>query len=183
MTIWQKIQEHVGVAADGVPGPATAAAIAKAMGLHEALTRKRTSATGRALIKSFEGLSLRAYPDPGTGGEPYTIGYGHTGGVGKNDVVTETRADELLERDLQRFEDAVSQLCPITTQSQFDALVSFAFNLGEGNLKDSTLRRLHNEGDYAAAADQFARWNKAAGRVLPGLTRRRAAEAKLYRSA
>lgn len=140
-----------------------------------------TSQAGIDLIKQFEGVRLKAYPDPATGAEPWTIGIGHTGGVRPGDVITEARAEQLLRQDLGRFELAVRKLCPVTTQPQFSALVSFAFNVGEGNLKDSTLRRLHNEGDYAGAANQFARWDKAAGKQMLGLTRRRAAEAALYR--
>lgn len=140
------------------------------------------SQAGVDLIKQFEGLELKAYPDPGTGAEPWTIGIGHTGGVRPGDVITEARAEQLLRQDVGRFEVAVRKYCPVTTQPQFDALVSFAFNVGEDNLKDSTLRRMHNEGNYSGAAGQFARWNKAAGKVMTGLTRRRAAEASLYRS-
>lgn len=140
------------------------------------------SQAGIDLINQFEGLRLKAYPDPATGGAPWTIGVGHTGGVRPGDVITEARADELLRQDLGRFDSAVNRLCPVTSQSQFDALVSFTFNCGEDNLETSTLRRLHNAGDYAGAAAQFGRWNKAAGKVMLGLTRRRAAEASMYRS-
>ncbi len=145
---------------------------------------KRTSAKGRKLIMDFEGVVLKAYPDPATGGDPWTVGVGHTGPeVHPGMVITEAQADKLLSDDLARFEAAVRKLCPITTQSQFDALVSFAFNVGDGNLKTSTLRRLHNEGEFEAAAVQFARWDKANKKVMRGLTKRRAAEAALYRSA
>lgn len=143
---------------------------------------KVISQAGIDLIKRFEGLRLKAYPDPATGGEPWTIGIGHTGGVRPGDVITEARAEQLLRQDVGRFERAVARLCPITTQPQFDALVSFAFNVGEGNLESSTLRKLHNAGDYAGAAGQFERWNRAAGKIMTGLTRRRAAEAQLYRT-
>lgn len=141
---------------------------------------------GERLIKSFEGLELEAYPDPGTGGKPWTIGWGHTGAVKPGDVITEAEADRLFDEDTDRFEAAVDRLTRgIATDNQFDALVSFAYNVGEGDggLKTSTLLQLHNEGDYAGAAAQFARWNKADGRVMKGLTRRRAAEADLYRKA
>lgn len=143
---------------------------------------KQTCERGVSLIKSFEGLRLSAYPDPATGGEPVTIGYGHTGGVKMGTTITEAKATEYLRSDLRRFERAVAKLAPKTTQGQFDALVSFAFNVGEGNLSSSTLLKLHNAGDYAGAKGQFARWNKAAGKVMAGLTRRRAAEAELYAS-
>ncbi|MCJ2030709.1 lysozyme [Methylobacterium sp. J-043] len=96
--------------------------------------------------------------------------------------ITQAEADDILARDLVRFEDAVARLVRVpVTQNQFDALVSFAFNLGEGNLGSSTLLKKLNAGDYDGAADQFARWNKAKGKVLTGLTRRRAAEADLFR--
>jgi lysozyme len=141
-----------------------------------------TNAAGLKIIKDAEGLRLNAYPDPGTGGAPWTIGYGHTGpDVHPGLTITSERATELLAADLARFELAVSSLCPVTTENQFSALVSFAYNLGPGALKGSTLCRLHNEGRYIEAAAQFQRWNKAAGQVLPGLTKRRAAEAALYR--
>lgn len=141
-----------------------------------------TNAAGLKIIKDAEGLRLNAYPDPGTGGAPWTIGYGHTGpDVHPGLTITSERATELLAADLARFELAVSSLCPVTTENQFSALVSFAYNLGPGALKGSTLCRLHNEGRYIEAAAQFQRWNKAAGQVLPGLTKRRGAEAALYR--
>ena len=143
---------------------------------------KQTSPKGVDLIKEFEGLRLNAYPDPGSGGDPWTIGYGHTKGVKKGDVVTQEQAEQMLRQDLRHFERAVASLAPKTTQSQFDALVSFAFNVGEGNLKSSTLLKKHNAGDYAGAKNEFARWTRAAGRVLVGLARRRAAEAELYGS-
>ena len=143
---------------------------------------KQTGPKGLALIKSFEGLRLDAYPDPGTGAEPITIGYGHTGGVKLGARITEAQAEAFLREDLRRFERAVIRLAPKTTQNQFDALVAFSFNVGEGALGGSTLLKLHNAGKYAEAKAQFARWNKAAGRVMNGLTRRRAAEAELYGS-
>lgn len=136
-----------------------------------------------ALIKSFEGLRLTAYPDPATGGVPWTIGYGSTAGVKRGDVITEAQAEAKLRDDLASFEAGVSRLIGTspTTPAQFGALVAFAFNVGLGNLSGSTLLRKHKAGDYAGAAAEFARWNKAAGKVMAGLTRRRAAEADLYR--
>ena len=97
--------------------------------------------------------------------------------------ITQDIADKLLLEDIERHADPVRDMVSgYATQSQFDALVSFAFNVGVNALKRSTLVRKHMEGDHEGAANEFARWNKAAGRVLAGLTRRRAAEAKLYRS-
>ncbi len=136
------------------------------------------SKAGLDLIKQFEGLYLNAYRCPA--GVP-TIGYGHTAGVAMGQTITQQQADEYLRRDVRQFERAVSRLVRVPlTQGQFDALVSFAFNLGEGALAQSTLLRLLNDGDHAGAAAQFDRWNKAGGRVLPGLVRRRAAERALF---
>lgn len=135
------------------------------------------------LIKQFEGCELVAYPDPGSGGYPWTIGWGATGpGIAKGVSWTQAQADERLAADVGHFAakvDALLNGAP-TTAGQKAALVSLAYNIGPGNLQASTLLRLHKEGDYAGAQGQFARWNKAAGKVLNGLTRRRAVEAKVY---
>ena len=158
-----------------------------ALGVPRRAERRAINKAGLDLITAFEGLELQAYPDPGTGGAPWTIGYGHTGAdVYKGLVITEAQADDLLAADLRKFEDAVFRLVgDHATDNQFAALVSFAYNVGpgEGGLKTSTLLRKHNSGDYAGARAEFARWNKAAGRVMAGLSRRRAAEAKLYGAA
>ena len=139
------------------------------------------SERGLALIKEFEGLYLKAYRCPA--GVP-TIGYGHTAGVAMGQTITEQQADEYLRRDVRQFERAVERLVKVPlTQGKFDALVSFAFNLGAGALQSSTLLRLLNSGDYAGAAAQFGRWTKAGGRVLPGLVRRREAERRLFEGA
>jgi len=143
---------------------------------------RKIGAKGLALIKASEGLRLKAYPDPASGGDPWTIGYGSTKGVTPGMVITEARAEDMLRADVAMFESAVNRLCPVTTQNQFDALVSLAFNVGEGNLASSTLRKMHNAGNYTGAQAEFARWNKAAGKVMPGLVKRRAAEAQLYGS-
>ncbi len=137
---------------------------------------------GLALIKSFEGCRLAAYPDPGTGGDPWTIGWGATGpGIAKGVTWTQAQADARLEQDVARFASQVSRglgAAP-TTQQQFDALVSFHYNTGA--LLSSTLFKLHKAGDYAGAAAEFGKWVHAGGKVLPGLVARRAAEAALYR--
>lgn len=143
-----------------------------------------------ALIQQFEGCAKKqadgsfiAYPDPGTGGDPWTIGWGTTGmDVKQGSVWTQQQCDDRLTSDLTSFAAKVSAVLGAaqTSQHQFDALVSFAYNVGVGNLSSSTLLKLHKVGDFAGAAQQFARWNKAAGKVLPGLTKRRAAEAALY---
>lgn len=139
----------------------------------------RISDSGLDLIKRFEGLRLHSYRCPAN---IPTVGYGHTGAdVCDGQTITLEKADELLRADVMRFEDGVARLAPTTTQGQFDGLVSFAFNLGLGALKSSTLLRKHNAGDYEGAAAEFGRWNKAGGKVLNGLVRRRADEAALYR--
>lgn len=141
----------------------------------------RTSERGLEFIRDHEGCVLAAYPDPGTGGEPWTIGVGHTGGVKPGDTCTEAQAMAWLAEDVRDAEDAVNRLVKVPlTQDQFDALVSFAFNVGAGNLGGSTLLKLVNAGDFDGAAAQFPRWNRAAGQVLAGLTKRRLAEAALF---
>jgi len=135
------------------------------------------------LIKEFEGCKLEAYPDPATSGEPITIGVGHTGGVKLGDIITQEQADEFLEKDVAHAANAINQMVTVEmTQGEFDALCSFAFNLGVGNLKSSTLLRKLNVNDKQGAADQFLVWNKAAGKVMAGLTRRREAERILFLS-
>ena len=144
------------------------------------------------LIQQFEGCakkqpdgSFAAYPDPGTGGDPWTIGWGSTGAdIKRGTVWTLQQCDDRFAEHLDAFAAKVAKLLgdAPTTQHQFDALVSFAYNVGTGNLGSSTLLRKHKAGDHAGAAAEFAKWNKAAHKVLPGLTRRRAAEAALYAS-
>ncbi len=143
----------------------------------------KISQKGIDLIKQFEGVSLKAYPDPGTGGEPWTIGYGHTGGVKKGDAITQAQAEDLLRKDLIKFEAGVSNaLTAETTQNQFDAMVSLAYNIGLGNFTKSTLLRKHNARCWQCAAAQFGVWRNAGGKVMNGLIRRRAAERELYMS-
>ncbi|MNJ21237.1 Lysozyme RrrD [compost metagenome] len=138
----------------------------------------RTSQRGLSLIKSFEGLRLLAYRDAvGV----WTIGYGATRGVKPGMSITQEQAERMLLNDVQRFEPEVERLVKVSlTGNQWDALVSFTYNLGAANLESSTLLRLLNGGDYAGAAEQFPRWNKAGGKVLPGLVRRREAERVLF---
>ena len=136
-----------------------------------------------SLIKQFEGCELTAYPDPGSGGDPWTIGWGSTGpGIKKGVTWTQAQADARLEGDVRYFADGVRGLLASvrTTDRQLGAMVSLAYNAGLANFASSTLLRKHKAGDYAGAAAEFLRWNKAAGRALPGLTRRREAEQRVY---
>jgi lysozyme len=144
--------------------------------------RRHINKAGIDLIKSFEGCRLEAYPDPATGGDPWTVGYGSTGPkVVKGLKITQQQAEELLLEDLERFEKGVSNLVTVNiSDNQFAALVSFSFNCGLANLKSSTLLKLVNAGKFEEAALQFERWNKAAGKVMTGLTRRRQAERDLF---
>lgn len=142
----------------------------------------KISQKGIDLIKQFEGLLLEAYPDPGTGGDPWTIGYGTTKDVRPGMVITEERAEQLLVEGLEAFEQAVLHLLPIgLTQSEFDALVSFAYNCGAAALEASTLRRrlLAGEPRCWVYQKEFPRWVKGGSGVLEGLVKRRQAEADL----
>jgi lysozyme len=143
-----------------------------------------TSPAGIALMKEFEGFPFggRPYRDPvGV----WTIGYGHTEGVGPNSPrLTERQASELLERDLQQlYEPHVERLptASFLNRNQFDALVSFVYNLGPGAIGPSTgIGRALRAKDWHRAADEMLRWNQAGGKVLAGLTRRRKAERALF---
>ena len=139
------------------------------------------SERGAALIQEFEGTRLSAYTDPGTGGEPITIGTGHTGGVKLGDTCTEEQALEWLRVDCVKAERAIDLVVSVPlNQNQRDALISLVYNIGAANFSNSTLLRLLNAGDYESVHNQFKRWNKAGGKVLAGLVRRRAAEASLF---
>lgn len=138
---------------------------------------------GLALLREFEGFRMKAYPDPATGGAPWTIGYGHTGqDVHRGLTISQAQADALLNGDLERFEKQVRKLCDgvPTTENQHAAMVCLAYNVGVGNFSRSSVLRHHRDGHHEAAASAFALWNKASGKVMAGLTRRRAAESKLY---
>lgn len=142
----------------------------------------QVSPAGVALTKSMEGCMLTAYPDPASGGAPFTCGYGHTGSdVKPGMAITQAQANAWLEYDLARSAQIVNSLVHVhLNQNQFDALVDFVFNVGAGNFRSSTLLRLLNAGNFAAAADQFSRWTQAAGKTMPGLVKRRAAERALF---
>lgn len=146
----------------------------------------RLSKQGLALLKQFEGCSLTTYKDSAG---LFTIGYGHLLGDGKKlpDIakykLTRKQADMLLHYDVVPKEKAVERLCPIKlTQNEFDALVSFTFNLGAGALQRSTLRQKLNRGDKVGAAKVLLRYNRAGGKVVKGLVNRRMAEYKLFMS-
>lgn len=157
----------------------------------------RASPAGVALIHRFETLRLNAYRDPGSrNGLPITCGWGTTvdedgGPIALGAVWTREKADRLFARDLAMFETGVNVLLASapTSQGQFDALVSFAYNAGLDNdgdgkaegLGDSTLLRKHKAGDFAGAAAEFAKWKHNDGVVMEGLIRRRAAEVAMYR--
>jgi lysozyme len=149
------------------------------------------------MIKHHEGVRTKPYQCPAL---LWTVGVGHVIDpnhakvkladrkqlpipAGWDRVLTMAEVDEILRKDLSRFEAGVLRLCPKgATQGQFDALVSFAFNVGLGNLQNSTLRMKHNRGEYEAAAEEFLKWNKAGGKVLKGLDNRRKDERALYLS-
>lgn len=136
------------------------------------------------LIKQFEGCRLQAYPDPKTGGDPWTVGWGATGpGIKRGVVWTQTQADQRLAADVAAFGKRIGDALNghPTTQGEYDALVSFAYNLGLTKATGSTLWKMHIAGNFAGAAGQFGLWINRGSAVEKGLTRRRAAEAALYR--
>jgi lysozyme len=158
----------------------------------------KTSDAAVGLMKHHEGLRLKPYLCPAL---LWTIGYGHVLYPEQAKLKLEERkayplrpehdkiwtdggVDAILRSDLTRFETGVLRLCPsaFNSQSHFDALVSFAFNVGLGSLQSSTLRMKYNRGDISGAAAEFPKWNKGGGRVLPGLTRRRLEEQSLFLS-
>ena len=153
-------------------------------------TPRTIGAPGMALIKRFEGCALlrsdgryQAYPDPGTGGDPWTIGWGATGkGIRRGLVWSREQCDLRLEADLTRFAREVDRALGSapTSPAQFDALASFHYNTGA--IARATLTRLHKTGKFDEAAAQFGKWVHAGGKRLTGLVRRRAAEAALYRN-
>ncbi|MDE9494307.1 lysozyme [Xenorhabdus bovienii] len=141
------------------------------------------SENGINKIKSYEGLRLHAYPDPATGAEPWTIGYGHTKGVKPEQVITEQQAETFLHEDLIPIYAEIQRIVKVPlTQGQFDALCSFIFNLGIGNFIHSTLLKKLNLADYQGAAEEFLKWDRADGRVLADLRVRRASEQKMFMS-
>lgn len=176
----QQIQTILGVVPDGIWGPKSKLALEKLLTPSES---RSINQRGLELVKHFESLYLKAYRDPvGI----WTIGWGHTG-LKHNDgtvyagrTITKAEAEKLLAYDMQQFEQRVVSLVKVPlTDDQFAALVSFDFNTG--GLGRSTLLKKLNQNDYKGAAAELPKWNRAGGKVLKGLTRRRLSEQKLFR--
>lgn len=134
---------------------------------------------GLNIVKEFEGLCLSSYKCPAG---VWTIGYGHTEGVTRGMQITKEEAEDLLRHDLQLFENGVKRFIgdAPTNENQFSAFVSLAYNIGIGAFGKSSALREHKSGNYELAANKIMLWNKAGGKVLAGLIRRRKAESKLY---
>lgn len=139
----------------------------------------QTNKEGLEIINSFESCRLAAYLP--TLDDKWTIGFGHTEGVKEGDVCTQKEAEDWRQQNLAEAELAVERNVSVAlNENEFSALVCLVFNIGRGNFRKSSLLRLLNEGDYNAAAEEFKKWNRQAGKVVKGLTRRRAAEALLF---
>lgn len=135
---------------------------------------------GLVLLKFYEGLKLESYLCPA---KVWTIGYGSTGpNVKAGMKITENEALELLDHDLDRFEEAVDKMAPHASQNQFDAMVCLAFNIGIAAFRRSTVLKQHTAANYQLAANAFKMWNKGGGVVLSGLVKRRESERLLYLS-
>jgi lysozyme len=138
----------------------------------------KISQEGIALIKKFEGCELEAYKCPAG---VWTIGYGHTKDVKEGDRINKDEANYLLEEEMIEYEGYINDMVNVPLdQNQFDALTSWVYNLGSSNLMSSTMLTLLNEGKYDEVPQQIKRWNKAGGKVLDGLVKRREAEALLF---
>ena len=141
--------------------------------------KMQTSDEGKKLIKKFEGCKMRAYLDAV---DVPTIAYGRTKNVKLGDTCTQSQAEEWLEEELVEYEGYVNEAVKVPlTQNQLDALVSWTYNLGPSNLNKSTLLKVLNNSDYDGVPEQIMRWNKAGGKVLDGLVRRREAEAEMFK--
>ena len=140
-----------------------------------------TSNEGISLIQKFEGCELEAYQ---CSAGVWTIGYGHTKDVVEGMTITKEQAEQMLVDELHEYENYINEYVTVAlSQNQFDALVSWVYNLGPANLKASTMLKVLNSGKYEDVPAQMKRWNKAGGKVLEGLIRRREAEACLFRGA
>ena len=140
----------------------------------------KISQEGIALIKKFEGCELTAYQ---CSAGVWTIGYGHTKGIEEGMEITQQEAEDMLVEELHEYENYINDnvTAPLS-QNQFDAMVSWVYNLGPANLKASTLLKVLNAGDYDGVPAQIKRWNKAGGVTLDGLIRRREAESLLFQN-
>ena len=133
---------------------------------------------GLALIKKFEGCELKAYL---CSAGVWTIGYGHTKDVVEGMEITQEQAEQMLVDELHEYESYINKYVTVAlSQNQFDALVSWVYNLGPANLSASTMLKVLNSGEYEDVPAQMKRWNKAGGKVVEGLIRRREAEACLF---
>ena len=142
-------------------------------------TDLKPSQEGISLIKSFEGCELTAYR---CSANVPTIGFGHTAGVSDGDTCTQEEAETMLAEDLEEFEDYVKNYVESELQqNEFDALVAWTYNLGPANLKESTMLKELNSGNFEEVPRQMKRWNRAGGEVLDGLIRRREAESRLFK--
>jgi lysozyme len=147
-----------------------------------------TQSVVQQIIEPGEGCVLHSYPDPGTGGDPITCCYGHTGpSIAMGQVFTQAQCDMFLRVDLAKFLNGVRVVASTGTlltqeqrDNQFSAMVSLAYNIGFGAFRGSSVLRYHNEGNFPAAADAFLLWDKSAGNVMPGLVHRRHQERELY---
>ena len=138
-----------------------------------------TSSEGISLIQKFEGCELEAYQ---CSAGVWTIGYGHTKDVVEGMTITKEQAEQMLVDELHEYENYINEYVTVAlSQNQFDALVSWVYNLGPANLKASTMLKVLNKGQYEEVPAQMKRWNKAGGKVLEGLIRRREAEACLFK--
>lgn len=138
----------------------------------------KLSEKGKTLIKKYEGLKLSAYKCPA---DVWTIGYGHTAGVFEGQKITSDQADEFFDNDIKQFEKIVLELCNVPLkQGQFDALVSFVYNVGKTAFANSTLLKLLNQKKYTAAGNEFSRWVYVRDKKLQGLVKRRIDERFLF---
>ena len=138
----------------------------------------KISEKGLELLKHYEGCELTAYR---CSADVLTIGYGHTKGVTEDMVITQEEADQMLQDEMPEYEGYINDKVTVElNQDQFDAMVCWVYNLGSGNLSSSTLLKVLNDGDYDGVPEQMKRWNKAGGKVLNGLIKRRDSEAKLF---
>jgi len=141
----------------------------------------KCSEAGLEFIAEYEGFRDTAYPDPGTGGAPWTIGYGRAHGVKQGDTCIKEQALEWLRDDIGTAERCINQsVTSVLTQNQHDSLCSWVYNLGCGALRNSNLLRCINQGNDVQAAKEILKWDYSAGRVMAGLTKRRQAESELF---